>query len=549
MNSRDMNNKHRWLEETYKRTGERPGRFSTVSDMEIDPVYGPEDVTTDFQRDIGYPGEYPYTRGVYGSMYRGRLWTMRQFAGFGLAEDTNARFHFLLGQGQDGLSTAFDMPTLMGYDADHERAMGEVGREGVSVTSIHDMARLFDRIPMDKVTTSMTVNCSASILLAMYLVNAERQGVPWERVGGTIQNDMLKEFIAQKEWICPPKPAVRIVTDMIEFCARKAPRWHPVSISGYHIREAGSTAVQELAFTLADGICYVEEGLKRGLNIDDFAPQLSFFFNLHNDFLEEVAKLRAARRIWARLMKERFHAQSERSMLLRTHAQTAGASLTAQQPLNNIVRVALQALAGVMGGVQSLHTNSMDETLALPTEGAVMVALRTQQIIAEESGVANTADPFGGSYAIEALTDRMEREAMDYIRKIDEMGGMIRAIDTGYPQREIADAAFHYQRQLETREKTVVGVNKYTIPEEIPILTLKIDQALEEKQIQRVRKMKQERNSARVRESLRIVGDACRSGENVMDSICEAVRREATVGEISDVFRTEFGVYKDPGWL
>ncbi len=324
MNSRDMNNKHRWLEETYKRTGERPGRFSTVSDMEIDPVYGPEDVTTDFQRDIGYPGEYPYTRGVYGSMYRGRLWTMRQFAGFGLAEDTNARFHFLLGQGQDGLSTAFDMPTLMGYDADHERAMGEVGREGVSVTSIHDMARLFDRIPMDKVTTSMTVNCSASILLAMYLVNAERQGVPWERVGGTIQNDMLKEFIAQKEWICPPKPAVRIVTDMIEFCARKAPRWHPVSISGYHIREAGSTAVQELAFTLADGICYVEEGLKRGLNIDDFAPQLSFFFNLHNDFLEEVAKLRAARRIWARLMKERFHAQSERSMLLRTHAQTAG---------------------------------------------------------------------------------------------------------------------------------------------------------------------------------------------------------------------------------
>ncbi len=549
MNSRDMNNKHRWLEETYKRTGERPGRFSTVSDMEIDPVYGPEDVTTDFQRDIGYPGEYPYTRGVYGSMYRGRLWTMRQFAGFGLAEDTNARFHFLLGQGQDGLSTAFDMPTLMGYDADHERAMGEVGREGVSVTSIHDMARLFDRIPVDKVTTSMTVNCSASILLAMYLVNAERQGVPWERVGGTIQNDMLKEFIAQKEWICPPKPAVRIVTDMIEFCARKAPRWHPVSISGYHIREAGSTAVQELAFTLADGICYVEEGLKRGLNIDDFAPQLSFFFNLHNDFLEEVAKLRAARRIWARLMKERFHAQSERSMLLRTHAQTAGASLTAQQPLNNIVRVALQALAGVMGGVQSLHTNSMDETLALPTEGAVMVALRTQQIIAEESGVANTADPFGGSYAIEALTDRMEREAMDYIRKIDEMGGMIRAIDTGYPQREIADAAFHYQRQLETREKTVVGVNKYTIPEEIPILTLKIDQALEEKQIQRVRKMKQERNSARVRESLRIVGDACRSGENVMDSICEAVRREATVGEISDVFRTEFGVYKDPGWL
>jgi methylmalonyl-CoA mutase, N-terminal domain len=342
---------------------------------------------------------------------------------------------------------------------------------------------------------------------------------------------------------------VRIVTDIIEFCAKHAPRWHPVSISGYHIREAGSTAVQELAFTLADGICYVEEGLKRGLDIDDFAARLSFFFNLHNDFLEEVAKLRAARRIWARVMKDRFHAQSERSMLLRTHAQTAGASLTAQQPLNNIVRVAIQALAGVMGGVQSLHTNSMDETLALPTEGAVMVALRTQQIIAEESGVANTIDPLGGSYAVEALTDRMEREALQYIQKIDEMGGMIRAIDTGYPQREIADAAFHYQRQLEERVKTVVGVNKYTLPEELPITTLKINPALEEKQVQRVRKMKQQRNSAQLKEALRRVADACRSGENLMEPICEAVRREATVGEISDVFRAEFGVYKDPGWL
>ncbi len=544
-----MRTREQWFHETYQRSTQRPARFSTVSDMELEPVYGPQDVTSDFDRDIGYPGEYPYTRGVYGSMYRGRLWTMRQFAGFGLAEDTNARFHFLLSQGQDGLSTAFDMPTLMGYDADHQRARGEVGREGVSVTSIHDMARLFDRIPVDKVTTSMTVNCSASILLAMYLVNAEREGVPWERVGGTIQNDMLKEFIAQKEWICPPRPAVRIVTDMIEFCTRKVPRWHPVSISGYHIREAGSTAVQELAFTLADGICYVEEALKRGLDIDDFAPRLSFFFNLHNDFLEEVAKLRAARRIWARLMKERFHAQSDKSMLLRTHAQTAGASLTAQQPINNVVRVAIQALAGVMGGVQSLHTNSMDETLALPTEGAVMVALRTQQIIAEESGVANTIDPLGGSYAVEALTDRMEREALDYIRKIDEMGGMIRAIDAGYPQREIADAAFHYQRQLEDRIKTVVGVNKYTVPEEMPIPTLKIDPALEEKQVQRVRKMKQQRNAARLRESLRRVAEACRSGENLMEPICEAVRCEATVGEISDVFRAEFGVYKDPGWL
>ena len=408
-------------------------------------------------------------------MYRGRLWTMRQFAGFGLAEDTNRRFHFLLAQGQDGLSTAFDMPTLMGYDADHERARGEVGREGVSVSSVHDMARLFDGIPLDKVSTSMTINCSASVLLAMYLVVAERQDVPWHKVAGTIQNDMLKEFIAQKEWISPPRPSIRIVTDMIEFCARKVPRWHAVSISGYHIREAGSTAVQELAFTIADGICYVEAGVKRGLDVDDFAPRLSFFWDLHNDFLEEIAKLRAARRMWARIMRERFGAKNPRSMMLRTHAQTAGVSLTAQQPVNNVVRVAIQALAGVMGGVQSLHTNSMDETLALPTENAVMVALRTQQLIAEETGVTNTIDPFGGSYAVEALTDRMERDAMDYIRRIDEMGGMVQAIETGYPQREIAEAAFTYQRQLEQGIKTVVGVNKYTIPEEIKIETLKID--------------------------------------------------------------------------
>ncbi len=462
-----------------------------------------------------------------------------------MPEDTNARFHFLLGQGQDGLSTAFDMPVLMGYDADHERAAGEVGREGVSVTSVHDMARLFDRIPLGRISTSMTVNCSASVMLAMYLVVAERNGVPWEEVGGTIQNDMLKEFIAQKEWICPPRPSLRIVTDMIEFCAKKARRWHPVSISGYHIREAGSTAVQELAFTIADGICYVEEALKRGLAVDDFAPRLSFFWNLHNDFLEEVAKLRAARRMWARLMKERFGARNPRSMMLRAHAQTAGASLTAQQPLNNIARVALQALAGVLGGVQSLHTNSMDETLALPTEDAVMVALRTQQIIAEETGVTNTVDPLGGSYAIEALTDRMEREAMEYIRRIDEMGGMLRAIETGYPQREIAEAAFLYQRQLEKGIKTVVGVNKYSTPEEMPIAMLKIDPAIEERQVQRVRKLKRERNSVAVREALVRVGEACRSGENVMEPICEAVRRDVTVGEISDVFRAEFGVYKN----
>jgi methylmalonyl-CoA mutase N-terminal domain/subunit len=544
-----VSTKRQWLDSTYNKGQERPVRFSTVSDLEIDPLYTPEDVKGDYETTLGNPGEFPYTRGVYESMYRGRLWTMRQFAGFGLAEDTNRRFHFLLAQGQDGLSTAFDMPGLMGYDADHERSRGEVGREGVSVSSVHDMARLFDRIPLDKVSTSMTINCSASVLLAMYLVVAERQGVPWSAVAGTIQNDMLKEFIAQKEWISPPRPSLRIVTDMIEFCAKKVPRWHAVSISGYHIREAGSTAVQELAFTIADGICYVDEGVKRGLDVDEFAPRLSFFWDLHNDFLEEVAKLRAARRMWARIMRERFGAKNPRSMMLRTHAQTAGVSLTAQQPINNVVRVAIQALAGVMGGVQSLHTNSMDETLALPTENAVMVALRTQQLIAEETGVTNTIDPFGGSYAVEALTDRMERDAMDYIRRIDEMGGMVQAIETGYPQREIAEAAFTYQRQLEQGIKTVVGVNKYSIPEEIKIETLKIDPAMEEMQIQRLRKMKRERNSVAARESLARVAEACRSGENLMEPICEAVRRDGTVGEICDVFRSEFGVYTDPGWI
>ncbi len=544
-----MSNKQEWQNGAYKDAKERPVRFSTVSDMEIDPLYTPEDVSGSYDEKLGNPGEYPYTRGPYGSMYRGRLWTMRQFAGFGLAEDTNQRFHFLLKQGQDGLSTAFDMPTLMGYDADHERAQGEVGREGVAVSTIDDMMILFKGVPLDKVTTSMTVNCSASVLLAMYLVMAERSGVPWDRVGGTIQNDMLKEFIAQKEWISPPAPSLRVVTDMIEFCAKKAPRWHAVSISGYHIREAGSTAVQELAFTLADGVCYVEDAMKRGLAVDDFAQRLSFFWNLHNDFLEEVAKLRAARRIWAKLMKERWGAKNERSMILRCHAQTAGASLTAQQPINNVVRVAIQALAGVMGGVQSLHTNSMDETLALPTENAVMVALRTQQIIAEETGVTNTIDPLGGSFAIEALTDKMEAEAMAYIHKIDDMGGMLHAIDTGYPQREIAEAAFAYQRQLEKNEKVVVGVNKYSIPEEIPIATLKIEKELEERQIQRVRKVKRERNSTSVKDALKRVAEACRSGENLMPPICEAVRQSASVGEISDIFRAEFGVYTDPGWI
>ncbi|HLH76353.1 MAG TPA: methylmalonyl-CoA mutase family protein [Candidatus Binataceae bacterium] len=545
-----MSGKREWEEQVYSRSAPRPARFSTLSDLELQPLYTPEDLAGDYEDGLGYPGQFPYTRGVYGSMYRGRLWTMRQFAGFGLPEDTNARFHFLLGHGETGLSTAFDMPTLMGYDADHERALGEVGREGVSVTSIEDMARLFAGIPLDQVTTSMTINCSASIILAMYLVNAQRQGVAWSALGGTIQNDMLKEYIAQKEWICPPAPALRIVTDMIEFCARRVPRWHPVSISGYHIREAGSTAAQELAFTLADGLCYVEQAIGRGLDVDEFAPRLSFFFNLHSDFLEEIAKLRSARRLWARLMRERFAPRDPRSLMLRTHAQTAGAALTAQQPMNNVVRVALQALAGVLGGVQSLHTNSMDETLALPTESAVTLALRTQQIIAEETGLTNVIDPLGGSYALEALTDRLEREARAYLDAIDRMGGMLRAIELGYPQREIADAAFHYQRQLETGSKTVVGVNTHVQPEDgHPIPTLKIDPAVEREQIARVRAFKGRRDSVKLNQALERVARACHSGENLMEPICAAVAADGTVGEISDVFRRELGVYRDPGWL
>lgn len=543
-------NKQEWLARKYPKVEERTNRFSTLSDMEIEAIYTPEDQNgRDYARDIGLPGEYPYTRGVYPSMYRGKLWTMRQFAGFGSPEDTNQRFKFLLAEGQTGLSTAFDMPVLMGYDADSDRSLGEVGREGVSVSSLEDMERLFADIPLDKVTTSMTVNCTASIILAMYFAMAEKRGIPLEKVGGTIQNDMLKEYIAQKEWICPPDPAVRIVADMIEFCAKKAPRWHAVSISGYHIREAGSTAVQELAFTLADGIGYVQAAADRGLDVDDFAPRLSFFFNLHSDFMEEVAKLRAARRMWAKIMKERFGAKSPKSMLLRTHAQTSGASLTAQQPFNNVVRVAIQALAGVMGGVQSLHTNSMDETLALPTEQAVMVALRTQQVIAEESGVTNTIDPLGGSWAIEALTDKMEKEAFTYINRIDELGGIIRAIDIGYPQKEIADAAYRYQQQLDSKEKVIVGVNKYVVPEERPMDILKIAHDVEERQVEKVRKVKRERDSAKARASLGRVHAAARNGDNLMPHLIEAVKNHVTLGEISDVYREVFGVYRDPAWL
>jgi methylmalonyl-CoA mutase N-terminal domain/subunit len=531
-------------------TPSEPRRFSTVSDMEIKECYTADDVAgSDTDADIGRPGEFPYTRGVYPTMHRGRPWTMRQFAGFGTPRDTNERFKFLLARGQTGLSTAFDMPTLMGYDADHERALGEVGREGTAVSTIDDMAELFDGIALDGVTTSMTVNCSASIILAMYFAVAERRGIPMSALGGTIQNDMLKEFIAQKEWISPPLPSVRVIVDMIEFCTQHAPRFHPVSISGYHIREAGSTAVQEVAFTLADGLGYVEAAIARGLAVDDFAPRLSFFFNLHNDFLEEIAKLRAARRLWARLMRDRFGAKSPRSMMLRTHAQTAGCSLTAQQPVNNVVRVAIQALAGVLGGVQSLHTNSMDETLALPSESAAMVALRTQQIIAEESGVTNTADPLGGSWAIEALTNRIEAEARDYIEQIDRMGGVVRAIELGFPQKEIAEAAYRFQQQLDRGEKVMVGVNRYQVDGKPEIDLLRIHAKVEDTQVARVKAFKATRDPGRVTARLAEVRAACRDGRNLMPLLIAAVKDGVTLGEVCDVYRDEFGVYRDPAWI
>ena len=523
--------------------------FSTISGLELEEVYGPEHLPESPETEIGEPGKYPFTRGVYPSMYRGKPWTMRQFAGFGSARDTNERFRYLLAHGSHGLSTAFDMPTLMGYDADSERSLGEVGREGVSISTVEDMETLFDGIRLDEVTTSMTVNCSASILLAMYFVVAERQGCKLQDLGGTIQNDMLKEFIAQKEWISPPAPSLRIVTDMIEFCTKNAPKWHAVSISGYHIREAGSTAVQELAFTLADGVAYVEAAIERGLDPDEFGPRLSFFFNLHNDFLEEIAKIRAARRLWAKIMRERFGAKTDRACLLRTHAQTSGVSLTAQQPLNNVVRVAVQALAGVLAGVQSLHTNSLDETLALPTEEAVTVALRTQQILAEETGITNTADPLGGSYAIEALTTQMEREAKAYIDRIDEMGGMLRAIEIGYPQKEIADAAFAFQMASDQAEYVTVGVNGYQSEDDHAVEVLKIGTGLEKEIKADVSARKAARDQARVAAALSNVREAAAGGTNLMPPIMDAVRASCSVGEISDVFREVFGVYGDPAWI
>ena len=546
-----MSERERWKRETYgpftRRAPERPVRFESLSGIPVEPLYTPEDLAGwSYGEKLGHPGEYPFTRGVYPTMYRGRLWTMRMFAGFGRPEDTNARFKYLLEQGQTGLSTAFDMPALMGYDADHPRARGEVGREGVSISTLDDFERLFAGIPLGEVTTSMTINCTASIALAMYLAVAEKQGVGWDRVGGTMQNDMLKEFIAQKEWICPPEPAVRIVTDMIEFTSAHVPRFNPVSISGYHIREAGSTAVQELAFTLADGLAYVDAALARGLDIDTFASRLSFFFDIHNDFFEEIAKLRAARRMWARFMKERYGATKAESMRLRTHTQTAGVSATAQQPLNNVARVALQALAAVLGGAQSLHTNSYDETWALPTEEAVTVALRTQQVIAEEAGVALSIDPLGGAYFLETLTDRVEAAALEYIRRIDAMGGMVRAIDAGYPQKEIADSAYRYQLMDDRGEKVVVGVNKYVMKEAHPIRYLRIEESVELEQIERVARFKAARDTAKVERRLKQLADACRNGRNVMPILIDAVKDYASLGEISDVYRQVFGLYREP---
>jgi methylmalonyl-CoA mutase N-terminal domain/subunit len=524
---------------------EREAEFSTMSGQPIAPLYGPEHAPENPEETIGAPGEYPFTRGPYPSMYRGRLWTMRQFAGFGTVEETNERFHYLLDHGQTGLSTAFDMPTLMGYDSDHVRSLGEVGREGVAVDTLDDMEQLFDGIPLGGVTTSMTINAPAAILLAFYVLVGERQGVPPEKLGGTIQTDILKEYIAQKEWCFPIEPAMRLVTDMIEWCSENMPRWHPVSISGYHIREAGSTAQQELAFTLKDGFTYVERALERGLDVDDFAPRLSFFFNAHIDFFEEIAKYRAARRIWAREMKETYGAKREESMRLRFHAQTAGVSLTAQQPLNNVVRTSLEALAAVLGGTQSLHTNSFDEALALPTEEAVRVALRTQQIIALESGVANTPDPFGGSWFVEKLTDEMEEAAYDYFRRIDEVGGMVEAIRQNFPQREIADASFRFQQELNERRRIVVGVNDFVQDDEEPTPILRIDPALESKQTDRLAATKAGRDSVEVERALAELKRAAATEENLMPPIIAAARARASEGEMIAALQEVFGTYTE----
>src|SRR5829696_1577347 len=542
---RAMTDAERWYCERYAQTPERDALFETLSGEPVAPLYTADDLPVDAGERIGLPGEFPYTRGVYPSMYRGRLWTMRQFAGFGTAEETNARFRYLLDHGQTGLSTAFDMPSLMGHDSDHARSLGEVGREGVAIDTLDDMETLFQGIDMGEVSTSMTINAPAAIMLAFYVVAAERKGTPPEQLAGTIQTDILKEYIAQKEWCFPVDPAMRLVTDMIEWCSKTMPRWHPVSISGYHIREAGSTAQQELAFTLKDGFTYVERAIERGLEVDHFAPRLSFFFNAHIDFFEEIAKYRAARRIWAHELRETYGARDERSLLMRFHTQTAGVSLTAQQPLNNIVRTAIEALSAVLGGTQSLHTNSFDEALALPTEEAVRVALRTQQVIAHETGVANTIDPLGGSYFVEALTDRMETAAYEYFGRIDELGGMVEAIKQNYPQREIADASFTLQEEIERQQRIIVGVNRYQQAEKRQLEILKIPPELERKQIGRTQAVRARRDSEAVETALAELRDAAAADRNLMEPLLDAARAHTTEGEIVQSLQQVFGTYTE----
>jgi methylmalonyl-CoA mutase, N-terminal domain len=528
-----------------KRGAERKKSFTTSSGIDVNRTYEPDDLNGfDFVSNLGFPGEYPFTRGVQPTMYRGRLWTMRQYAGFGTAEESNRRYRYLFEQGQTGLSVAFDLPTQMGRDADHPLASGEVGRVGVSICSLADMETLLDQLPLDRISTSMTINATASILLALYLVAAERRNVTWDKVNGTIQNDVLKEYIARGTYIYPPQGSMRIITDIFGFASKEVPNWNTISISGYHIREAGSTAAQELAFTLADGIAYVEGALKAGLEVDQFASRLSFFFNVHNNFFEEIAKFRAARRLWAKIMKERFGAKDERSMMLRFHSQTAGSTLTAQQVDNNVIRVTLQALAAVLGGTQSLHTNSKDEALALPSESSVLLALRTQQLIAHESDVADTIDPLGGSYYVESLTNELEKKALDYIAKIDEMGGAVSAIERGYLQREIQNAAYLYQREIETKERVIVGVNQFTAGGDPPSDILKVNPELEEKQCRNVARVRAERSAEAATAALTKVESAARDGSNLMPPIVDAVRNWCTTGEISDAMRKVFGVYK-----
>ena len=546
-------NVERWERETLepilKKSPEIKKSFQTVSLEEVKRLYTPADLNElDFSNDISFPGEFPYTRGIHPTGYRGKLWTMRQFAGFSTPEETNARFKYLLAQGQNGLSVAYDLPTLMGYDADSLLSEGEVGKCGVAVSSLADMEVLFDQIPLEHVTVSQTINAPASVLLAMYLVVAEKQGADWKRISGTLQNDILKEYIAQKEWIYPIRPAMKLVVDTFEFCTQQVPRYNPVSVSGYHIREAGATAIQELAFTLRDGLEYVEWGLKAGLDLDCFVPRISFFFNAHNDFFEEVAKYRAARRIWAREMRDRFGSTNERTLKLRFHTQTAGVSLTVQQPLNNIVRVAIQALAGVLGGTQSLHTDAYDEALALPTDRAALIALRTQQIIAEETGVANTVDPLGGSYFIESLTEKMEQGARDYFSKIDSLGGMVPAIEKGFPQREIQDSAYQYQKAVERGEQVIVGVNKYEMEEEAQIPTLVIDESVRDHQVERLQQTRDKRDAGAVANSLENLRRAAQKEENTMPATIEAVRAYATLGEICAALRDVYGIYEEPAF-